>query len=68
MANNLIGLKQNVNYLTPVDIDNDGVYELKGLQTIKGTCNADSIATATSLGQLTGNQWKLLEADVKKLD
>ena len=56
------------NLLTPVDVDNDGVYELKGLQTIKGTCNADSIAEATSLWQLSGNQWKLLEADVKELD
>ncbi len=56
------------NVLTPVDIDNDGVYEVKGLQTIKGICNADSIATATSLWKFTGNHWKLLEADVKGLE
>ncbi|SHK55116.1 hypothetical protein [Desulforamulus aeronauticus] len=56
------------NLLTPVDVNNDGVYELKGLQTIKGTCNADSIATATSLWKFTGNQWQLLEADVKCLE
>lgn len=35
--------------LAPVDVDNDGVYELQGLQRISGAYNADGLATVESV-------------------
>ncbi len=54
------------NSLAPVDVNQDGIFELAGVQTIKGTSNADSIAQATSLWRFNGRQWDLLQAEVSK--
>ncbi|GAB6137952.1 hypothetical protein [Halanaerobaculum tunisiense] len=47
------------NELEPVDYDNDGKYELKGIQRIVGTCNADTIARIESIWSYNNQQWSL---------
>ncbi|MDF2876182.1 MAG: hypothetical protein K0R22_2865 [Sporomusa sp.] len=44
--------------LEPVDINNDGIYELKGLQRISGAYNADGLATVETVLAYTGGNWQ----------
>lgn len=43
--------------LDPVDVDNDGVYELKGIQRISGAYRADSIADIEMVLKYGGTAW-----------
>ncbi|MNI09219.1 hypothetical protein D3C73_622740 [compost metagenome] len=52
--------------LKPVDIDQNGVYELQGVQRITGLYNADTLANAYSLWKWQQDGWKLVTADIKK--
>ncbi|QDR81514.1 hypothetical protein [Sporomusa termitida] len=44
--------------LEPVDVNNDGIYELKGLQRITGAYNADGLATVEIVLAYTGQEWQ----------
>lgn len=45
--------------LTPIDIDKDGVYELKGIQRIVGFSNNDTIGYIKSIWKFKGKEMKL---------
>lgn len=47
------------------DSDNNGIYELYGIQAIDGTCNADDIAELTTSAQYKNGAWKLMSAEIK---
>lgn len=44
--------------LEPTDVDQDGVYELKGYQRIVGAYNADPIAEVETLWKYQNNTWQ----------
>jgi hypothetical protein len=44
--------------LEPIDIDNDGVYELKGIQSLSGAYRADGLAAVETTFKYTGTAWK----------
>ncbi|HWR45451.1 hypothetical protein [Sporomusa sp.] len=44
--------------LEPVDVNNDGIYELKGQQRISGAYNADGLANVETVLSYTGNDWQ----------
>lgn len=48
--------------LEPVDYNNDGQYELKGIQRIVGANNSDTISGLESIWTYEDNKWKLVEA------
>ncbi|UJF33514.1 hypothetical protein [Paenibacillus hexagrammi] len=52
--------------LQPIDIDQDGVCELKGVQRITGIANADTIGYAKSLWKWQDGKWTLASSKVTK--
>lgn len=44
--------------LEPIDIDNDGVYELKGMQSLSGAYRADRLAEVETILKYTGTTWQ----------
>ena len=44
--------------LEPIDIDNDGVYELKGMQSLSGAYRADRLAEVETILKYTGINWQ----------
>jgi len=50
--------------LEPVDIDRDGTYELKGIQSIKGAYGADTISHVYSFWKFENNQWIAKQIEV----
>ncbi|HML31651.1 MULTISPECIES: hypothetical protein [Sporomusa] len=44
--------------LEPVDIDHDGVYELKGSQSLSGAYRADRLAEVETMFKYTGTNWQ----------
>lgn len=48
--------------LEPIDIDGDGVYELKGFQAISGAFHANRISDLISLWKYGNGKWKIKEA------
>jgi len=44
--------------LEPIDIDNDGVYELKGRQSLSGAYRADRLAEVETILKYTGINWQ----------
>lgn len=45
--------------LEAVDYNGDGVYELRGYQSVSGTCHADRITCFESLWQYDNNSWNI---------
>ncbi len=52
--------------LQPMDIDRDGVCELRGVQRITGISNADTIGYVNSLWKWKDGKWVLKNATIKK--
>ncbi|MCQ6266870.1 hypothetical protein M1K46_14540 [Fictibacillus sp. WQ 8-8] len=52
--------------LTPVDINGDGIFELRGVQRISGIANADSVAFADSVWKFQYTRWELVSSSVHK--
>lgn len=50
--------------LTPIDYDNDGVFELKGIQRISGAYRADGIADVESVLKYKDDDWMLKSVKV----
>jgi len=50
--------------LEPIDMDGDGTYELKGIQSIKGAYGADTISHVNSLWKFEDNQWNVKQIEV----
>jgi hypothetical protein len=50
--------------LTPIDIDNDGVYELKGIQRITGLSDTDTLGFAKSIWKFSDDEVKLKSLEV----
>jgi hypothetical protein len=50
--------------LEPVDIDNDGVYELRGIQRIIGAYGADGIGNIYSRWKYEDGEWKIKRVEV----
>lgn len=44
--------------LEPVDVNHDGIYELKGRQRIAGAYNADGLATVETVLAYNGQEWE----------
>jgi hypothetical protein len=53
--------------VTPVDVDKDGIYELKGIQRIWGVAHVDTLAEVTSTWKLVTGSWKLIKVEVTKI-
>ncbi|KDR95596.1 hypothetical protein SAMN02745945_01446 [Peptoclostridium litorale DSM 5388] len=62
-----VPIMQGALYLEPVDTDSDGTYEFAAQQSIKGTCNADTIALVKSTWSVKGGDLKLITSDVEDL-
>ncbi|SFL43054.1 hypothetical protein [Pelosinus propionicus] len=45
--------------LEPVDMNHDGIYELKGIQRISGAYNADGLAHVETVLSYTGRSWEI---------
>lgn len=52
--------------LTPVDVNGDGVFELRGVQRISGIANADSVAFADSIWKFNYTRWELVSSSIHK--
>ncbi|NEW07501.1 hypothetical protein GK047_15960 [Paenibacillus sp. SYP-B3998] len=52
--------------LAPIDIEHDGVCELKGVQRISGIANADTIAYVTSIWKWKDGKWVLKDSSINK--
>ncbi len=50
--------------LDPIDVDNDGVFELKGIQRISGAYRADGIADVETVLKYTLTDWSLQSVKV----
>jgi len=50
--------------LEPIDMDGDGTYELKGIQSIKGAYGADTISHVNSFWKFENNQWNAKQIEV----
>lgn len=50
--------------LAPIDYDNDGVFELKGIQRISGAYRADGIADVESVLKYKNEDWELKSVKV----
>lgn len=46
-----------------VDMDGDGVYELKGYQKISGSCHANTISRINTIWKYENEKWNIKEAD-----
>lgn len=53
--------------MKPVDIDNDGIIELLGIQSVKGIANYDDVAELHSVWKFADNHWQLVKVEVKNL-
>jgi hypothetical protein len=53
--------------LEPVDYNNDGKYELKGIQRVVGANNADKISELESIWSYRKGKWNLIEATYNTL-
>ena len=62
-----VHVMQGAVHIEPVDIDGDGTYEFAATQSIKGTCNADTIALAKSTWSVKDENIKLMDSDVEDL-
>ena len=62
-----VPIMQGALYLEPVDTDSDGTYEFAAQQSVKGTCNADTIALVKSIWSVNGGDLKLLNSDIEDL-
>ncbi len=54
-------------HIEPVDADGDGTYEFAAQQSVKGTCNADSIAIVKSTWSVNDGNIQLIDSDVEDL-
>ncbi|SDM44909.1 hypothetical protein SAMN04488137_0183 [Fictibacillus solisalsi] len=52
--------------LTPLDVNGDGVFELRGVQRISGIANGDSVAFADSIWKYKFMRWELVSSSVHK--
>lgn len=50
--------------LTPIDIDNDGIYELKGIQRITGLSDTDTLGFVKSIWKFNEDEIKLKSLEV----
>ncbi len=53
--------------LTPVDIDNDGIYELRGQQRVIGIYNADTVAYIYSIWKYENQKWTAKQIEVASM-
>jgi hypothetical protein len=53
--------------ITPVDIDNNGIYELRTVQQVKGIANVDTIADIISILKYDNGKWKAASVEVKSV-
>ncbi|MCE5314526.1 MAG: hypothetical protein ABFD49_08575 [Armatimonadota bacterium] len=51
--------------ITPVDIDDDGIYELRAVQRVRGINNADHIADIISILKWKEDKWSVVDIEVK---
>lgn len=58
------GLGGFLEELTPVDIDKDGVYELKAIQELSGICNGDIIGYAKAIWKYENSHMNLLSLEI----
>lgn len=58
------GSVNSLGALNPVDIENDGIYELRGQQRVTGIANADTVAYLYSIWKYENQKWiaKQIEA------
>jgi hypothetical protein len=61
------GMVDPFGVLQPIDLDHDGIYELKGLQRISGAYHADGIADAESTWAFKNGKLQLLDDNVVPL-
>ena len=52
------------NLIYPLDIDNDGIFELKGVIPIKGIANYDTIADYEIIWKWTDGNWKKIKSKI----
>ncbi|MCD6308231.1 MAG: hypothetical protein J7M24_04460 [Candidatus Latescibacteria bacterium] len=55
-------------WIEPVDIDGDGVFELKGIQTAKGVANVDNIAHIESILRWDGGEWEIVTVTITPVE
>jgi hypothetical protein len=53
--------------LAPVDSDGDGVFELRGIQQVRGESNADRVAVIRSILAWSRDGWEVVETEVVPL-
>lgn len=53
--------------LDPVDLERDGVLELRGQQRVSGLANADTVANVTSIWKYQDGKWVLRQIEVSTL-
>ena len=54
-------------WLAPVDKDEDKVFELRVVQQVRATSNADRVAEIASILNFDGGEWKVIENEVEPL-
>ncbi|MCM8709552.1 VCBS repeat-containing protein [Clostridium sp. SYSU_GA19001] len=62
------GIQSSLEELHPIDIDKDGVYELKGVQKLRGFCYADVVGYAKSIWKYDGSKMKLIKLDITSIN
>lgn len=53
-----------ISSLVPVDVDNDGVYELKSIQAVWGICHADTLGYAKTIWKYNSNKMEPQEFNI----
>lgn len=62
------GIHDTLYELRPIDIDCDGIYELRGVQKLRGFCYADIVGYAKSVWKYDGAKMKLIKLDITSND
>jgi len=65
LINEIHGKCYGINELKPIDIDNDGVFELQGLQKLCGTSDKDSLGYGRSLWKYNKSRFILISIQVE---
>ncbi len=58
------GMEGALSELTPVDIDKDGIYELKAIQRLSGICHADTIGYAKAVWKYENSKMNLISLEI----
>jgi hypothetical protein len=58
------GFGEGLSELTPMDLDKDGVYELKAIQKLNGICSSDTLGYVKAIWKYEGSEMNLLSIDI----